>query len=297
MQEEIMIDDGPSVLVQGRPAQGTRHEVVFGALEGSAEPVVVKLERTPGALVREQQALEEIASIRGPAPRLVAAGTALMDGERLACLVIERRPGEAPTTDEGWRRMGRALARLSTPVTPTTQLPVLSHTEFGREHAQRVSDLGDRLAPLSLTIPDWELLVSSEVPRPSPLVLTHGDPGPGNFLDDGRDGTLIDWEEAQVAPLGLDLARLVFIALLGAGPSGFLARDHRSRARSVTDGYLTAVEGTWRPSVADARWWIAVAGIQFVHRRWQMGGQPGPWEEAAHVLRTALTEGAAWALD
>jgi aminoglycoside phosphotransferase (APT) family kinase protein len=294
VQSEILIDDGPSVRVQGRPAQGTRHEVVFGVLRGSEEPVVVKLERIPGALGREQEALRQIAANGGPVPRLVAAGAALVDGKRVACLVTERRPGEPPTTDDGWRRMGRALARLGGPITSTSHLPLIDHTAFGRQHAQRLGDLGDRLAPVASAIPDWELLTSPEVPRPSPLVVTHGDPGPGNFLDDGQDGTLIDWEEAHVAPRGLDLARLVFIALLGAGPSGFQARDHRSRARSVIDGYLGAFDSTWRPSVPDVRWWTAVAGIQFVHRRWQLGGQPAPWEEAANVLQAVLAEGVAW---
>lgn len=56
--------------------------------------------------------------------------------------------------------------------------------------------------------------------------MTHGDPGPGNFLDDGADGTLVDWEDAVVAPRGLDLGRASFIALLGSGPKGFVARDH-----------------------------------------------------------------------
>ena len=294
MQEEIFIDDGPSVRIQTRPAQGTRHEVLFGALRETEEPVAVKLERIPGALEREEQALRQLAMDGGPAPRLLAAGATVVDGERLACLVTERRPGEPPTTENGWRRMGQALARVGRPVAPNNQLPVLNHTAFGQQHAQRLSDLGDRLALLAAAIPDWELLASPEVPRPSPLVLTHGDPGPGNFLDDGRDGTLIDWEEAHVAPRGLDLARLVFIALLGAGPSGFQARDHRPRARSVIDGYLGALEDCWRPSVADARWWTAVAGIQFVHRRWQLGGQPAPWEDAADVLQAALAQGVAW---
>lgn len=291
MQEEIFIDDGPSVRIQTRPAQGTRHEVLFGALRETEEPVAVKLERIPGALEREEQALRQLAMDGGPAPRLLAAGATVVDGERLAC----HRASPWRAADNRERVAANGTGARSCRQAGRTEQPVARpRSAFGQQHAQRLSDLGDRLALLAAAIPDWELLASPEVPRPSPLVLTHGDPGPGNLLDDGRDGTLIDWEEAHVAPRGLDLARLVFIALLGAGPSGFQARDHRSRARSVIDGYLGALEDCWRPSVADARWWTAVAGIQFVHRRWQLGGQPAPWEDAADVLQAALAQGVAW---
>jgi aminoglycoside phosphotransferase (APT) family kinase protein len=290
----ITIEGGPSVEVESRPAQGTRHEVLFGTLHGADEPVVVKLERVPGTLQREHQALQMLANRDGPAPRLLAAGTTIVDGERLSCLITERRFGEPPTTDDGWRRMGRAFARLGVAATSDHELPVLDHASFGRQHAQRAADLGDHLDPLAQSIPDWHALVSSEVPQPSPLVLTHGDPGPGNFLDDGHDGALIDWEEAQVAPRGLDLARLAFIALLGSGPAGYQARDHHAHARAVSSGYLKALSEPWHPTVRDARWWTACAGIQFVHRRWQRGGRPAPWQDAADILHKALAQDTTW---
>ncbi|MBS1888640.1 MAG: aminoglycoside phosphotransferase family protein [Actinobacteria bacterium] len=289
MEGRIVIDGGPAVLVEGRPAQGARHEVVFGVLEASGERVVVKLERIAGALERERWALEEIAAAGGPAPRVLASGEVLLGGERHACLVTERLPGEAPRTDDGWRRMGRAFARFGAPAAPATRLRVLGRAAFGREHARRVEDLGACLDPVATAVPDWERLASAAIPEPAPLVLTHGDPGPGNFLDDGGEGAVIDWEDAFVAPRGLDLARLAFIALLGSGPRGFDARDHRSRAASVTAGYLDALAGTWTPTPSDRRWWTTVAGVQFAHRRRQMGG-PGPWEDAVAVLRAALTD-------
>src|SRR5665213_196920 len=88
------------------------------------------------------------------------------------------------------------------------------------------------------------------VPAAAPLVLTHGDPCPGNFLDDGRRGALIDWEEAQIAPRGLDLARAMFIALLGVGPSGYRGRDHVRRSRAVSAGYLAGLGWSWTPGGA-----------------------------------------------
>ncbi len=294
MQSELEIEGGPTVRLLSRPAQGTRHEVHFGVLLATGEPVVVKLEGIPGALEREKQALEQLGADPTPAPRLLAAGTTWIQGQRRVCLVTERRAGETPMTDDGWRRMGRAFARLGSSSAPTSPLPVLDHATFGRQHAHRINDLGEHLASLKAAVDDWPFLVVGEVPEISPLVLTHGDPGPGNFLDDGHDGTLLDWEDAHIAPQGLDLARLVFIALLGSGPSGFQARDHQSRARSVIDGYLSETKHTWQPDRAAARWWTTVAGVQFIHRRWESGGQPAPWEDAAHVLETALAHDLSW---
>lgn len=184
--------------------------------------------------------------------------------------------------------MGRAYASLAPPRDAPADLPVLDRVTFGRMHGRRVRALGDLMAPYVPSIPDWDALCSERVPGSPPLVVTHGDPGPGNFLDDGRGGAIIDWEEAHIAPRGLDLARLSFIALLGAGPRGYVARDHEERARAVVDGYLDVLRADWQPCTAQWRWWITVAGVQFIHHRWRLGGHPGPWEDAAEVLAAAL---------
>jgi aminoglycoside phosphotransferase (APT) family kinase protein len=294
VNERLVIEDGPTVQLQDRRAQGTRHDVLFGVLSDTGEPVVVKLERIPGVLERERAALAWLGREHGPVPRVVAAGTVVLKGERVACLVTERCSGSQPTTTEGWWRMGRAHARLGDLQHPTSGLPILDPTTFGRQHAQRVSDLGNRLARLVGSIPDWKHLVSPELPVSAPLVITHGDPGPGNYLDDDDQGTLIDWEQAHIAPRGLDLARLVFIALLGAGPIGYVARDHRSRAEGAVKGYLSATSDGWQPTREESRWWTTVAGIQFVYHRWKLSGTPAPWEDALKVLQAALADDLVW---
>jgi aminoglycoside phosphotransferase len=288
MGERLVIEGGPTVELQDRPSQGTRHEVSFGVLAGTGVRVAVKLERMPGSLERERVALGWLGARGGLVPRLLAAGMGVIGEQRVRCLVTERRPGSPPVSIEGWRRMGQAYAGLSEQRALPAELPLLDRVAFGRTHAQRIRDLGDRLAPLLASIPDWQQLSSNEVPGSPPLIITHGDPGPGNFLDDGQLGAVIDWEEAQIAPRGLDLARLVFIALLGAGPSGFDAYDHRERAQAAVDGYLDAVRHGWQPSREEWRWWITAAGIQFVHRRWQLDGWPAPWQDAAAVLHATL---------
>jgi len=294
--EQLVIEDGLTIPIDGRPLQGTRHEVLYGTLPDTGERVVVKLARIdPGALERERNALAVLDA--RVAPRLLAAGVAVIGSQRVACLVIERRAGSAPTTIEGWWRMGHALARLADMPQPSGGLTVVDVVTFGCQHAQRLSDLGDRLIPLAESVLDWQQLAAPEIPAVTPLVITHGDPGPGNYLDDGDDGTLIDWEQAHVAPRGLDLARLQFIALLGAGPSGYVARDHQARADAARDGYLSALQTPWRPSRAESRWWTTVAGIQFIHSRWQLGDRPRPWHEAADVLQSALTKDCVWSLE
>ena len=288
----IELDDGQVIHVAERPAQGTRHEVLFGVLESTGEQVVVKLERIAGSLASEQQALTWLTAQHGRAPRLRTASAAMFRAERVFSLVTDRATGHAPTTVQAWVRMGRSIATLAGIEWEGSGLPVHDVVTFGQAHTQRIDDLADHLKELRDAVADWEQLSSSTVPPCSNrLVLTHGDPGPGNYLDDGAGtGILIDWEDAHIAPLGLDLARATFIALLGAGPVGYVARDQQARAQAVTRGYLEQLGGDWRPTRDELRWWLTVAGVQFIHRRWERTGQPGvsPWQEAADILAAAL---------
>jgi aminoglycoside phosphotransferase (APT) family kinase protein len=291
LPESICLADGVIIRVNGCPAQGTRHEVFFGVLDDTGERVVVKIERVVGSLQVERRALNWLTAECGSVPRLIAASTVIRHGRRAVCLVTEHADGVPPTTRSGWDRMGRALARLVEIPSCGSQLAVLDPRTFGERHAERVRELGERLEPLAATVDDWTQLCSATVPGAAELVITHGDPGPGNYLDDRAAGTLIDWEAAQIAPLGLDLARSTFIALLGAGPVGYAARDHQGRARAVAGGYFAQLGKRWNPTPQHLRWWLTVAGIQFVHRRWQRAGRPGvaPWANAVDTLNAALT--------
>lgn len=275
----------------GRPVQGTRHEVLLGRERGSGTKVVVKVELVDGALATERQALEWISAHGGPVPRVRRASRLRQpDGRHAACLVLDHVPGNAPESEEAWRRLGRALARLDELPWHGAGLVVNDAHAFGATHAQRVRDLADSGHVTMTDVKDWDRLRSRQLPGNPALALTHGDPGPGNYLDDGHAGTLIDWEEAHVAPRGLDMARAMFIALLGAGPEGFIARDHAARSRAVAAGYLHQLAGAWQPHPDELRWWLTVAGIQFAHRRWQRAGQPGvqPSANAIAVLAAAL---------
>jgi aminoglycoside phosphotransferase (APT) family kinase protein len=287
---KLQLADGTTIRDLSRPLQGTRHRVVFGVDEATGREVAVKIETIAGALDPERRALEWLTSGGGPSPRLRAAATLDASGEfpGAVCLVTDRVSGDPPTSADGWRRMGRALARLARVPWQGCDLAVLDHDDFLGLHERRVDELGTALGrDLRVTLP----AVPSAYGE-SPLILAHGDPGPGNFLDDGADGTLIDWEDAVVAPRGLDLGRATFIALLGSGPEGYQAREPRARASAVTAGFLAEVDD-WSPGEDEMAWWLSVAGIQFAHRRLERAGQPGvlPWLEAVDVLESELAEG------
>lgn len=282
----LRLDDGTTIIDLSRPRQGTRHRVLFGVEEASGRAVAVKVESLPGALEPERRALEWLGAHDGPSPRLRAAGT-VMSGAEVggACLVTDRAAGEAPRAAAGWSRLGGALARLSRLPWEGSGLDALDHGEFLAIHERRVDDLGRVLGE--------EFRERLPAPPPayvdSPLALAHGDPGPGNFLDDGGVGTLIDWEDAQVAPRGIDLGRAAFIALVGSGPEGYAAEDQLQRARAVVAGLLAESAG-WAPATDELTWWLTVAGVQFAHRRLERAGEPAvlPWLDAVTVLEDAL---------
>jgi aminoglycoside phosphotransferase (APT) family kinase protein len=293
----LRLTDGTTISQLGRPRQGMRHRVVFGVDDGSGRAVAAKIELIPAALEPERRALEWLTARGGPAPRLRVAGRLDAGGEYpgAACLVTDRVAGAPPTSADGWSRLGRALARLSRIPWQGSDLTTFDHRDFLALHEQRVDDLGRTMGcNLGGTLP--------AVPRPyheSPLILTHGDPGPGNFLDDGVDGTLIDWEDALVCPRGLDLGRAIFIALSGSGPEGYVAQEGATRAAAAARGFLVAADG-WSPTQDEIGWWVGVAGVQFAHRRLERAGQPGvlPWLDAITVLEAALaTTPAPWSAD
>jgi aminoglycoside phosphotransferase (APT) family kinase protein len=288
----LQLDDGTTIIDLSRPRQGTRHRVLFGVEEASGREVAVKIELLPGTLEPERRALEWLGAHDGPAPRLRAAGTVISAEDRGAvCLVSDRVDGEAPRSLPGWDRLGRVVARLTRLPWEGSGLDVQDHQAFLAVHERRVDDLG---AALGSDFRGRLPAALSSYPD-SPLIVTHGDPGPGNFLDDGATGTLIDWEDGVVAPRGLDLGRAAFIALLGSGPEGYAAEDQAARARAVVAGLL-AESDDWAPDADELRWWLGVAGVQFAHRRLERAGETGvlPWLDAVAVLEGAL-DAAQWA--
>ena len=154
----------------------------FGTLRDTGEAVVVKLEKIAGALARERAALEYLTARGGPVPELKAVGQTEMAGrERLPCLVLKRQEGAAPTSRDGWLRLGRALGRLAEPVSGIEGLPVVDRERFGAVHAQRVCELGDCLTAIMASVPDWPSLACAEIPRPGSARSHSWRPGTGQL--------------------------------------------------------------------------------------------------------------------
>ena len=258
---------------------GLAHRVFFGVEAGSRNPVVLKFERIPGRLGIEHRALSWLSQKEVDVPRIHWFGTGRVGDEPYArCLVTERIDGKSPHSPASWQTMGATLQRLEGVPWSGSGLPIFDEAEFVCSHQDKITALGDRLAPAAGCEP---------TPSLGPLILTHGDPGNGNYLESEGRAVLIDWEQAQVAPRGLDVARAAFIGLLRAAHSGSGDQAH---AQGVIAGYLKGSD--WSPTASEMKWWLQVAGVQIVHNRWLRSDQPEvpPWQEAAIVLETALSD-------
>ncbi len=292
----LRLTDGTTVTGLSEPPQGIRHRLLFGVEERSGREVAVKIELIDGALEAERLVLEWLTEQDAPAPRLRAAGTLDGSGEHpgAACLIVDRVAGGPTSSLAGWGRLGRALARLAEVPWEGSGLTTLDHDAFRDLHERRVADLSEALGrDLGASLPPLPHSYAE-----APLVITHGDPGPGNFVDDGGSGTLVDWEDAVVAPRGLDLGRARFIALLGVGPEGWVAEELERRADAVAAGFLAEIGGPPAPAdrapvdtlEGELDWWLAFAGVQFAHWRLERAGAPRvpPWLDAMAVLDSAF---------
>lgn len=260
---------------------GLAHRVYFGVEAGSGFSVVVKVEQIPGRLEIEHQALLWLRQKEVDVPRVRWFGRGKVgDGPLARCLVSECIDGTPPQSQESWSRMGRTLQRLEGVPWRGCHLPVFDETRFLLSHEEKVGLLGDRISSFTTAEP---------TPSLGPLIVTHGDPGNGNYLESDTRAVLIDWEQAQVAPRGLDLARAAFIALLRAADlgSGDLAI---ANTQAVIAGYLDS--SNWSPTTSELKWWLEVAGAQIVYNRWLRSDQPNvpSWQGAAIVLERSLSD-------
>ncbi|WP_345638015.1 phosphotransferase family protein [Rugosimonospora acidiphila] len=263
---------------------GQKNWVFFGCEEHTGDRVVVKVEGTPGGLADEHRALRWAGRHAVAVPGVRRHGVIRSGSHRdRTCLVLDRLPGRRPQSPADWWRMGVALSGLSRLPWADSGVPV---SDAGAAVATHES----LAAMLTSQLPEAQAGVLAAAVRAAPApdtlsrpVFTHGDPGPGNFLvnDDGCD-YLLDWETAQVTSMGLDPARAAFLALLAADPDA--SDTAAGNAIAVWRGYVDGCG--WRPGPELTRWWMTVAGLQFVAFRW-LGRDTArvlPWQHAVATV-------------
>jgi hypothetical protein len=208
--------------------------------------------------------------------RVVASGVT-GDGGRF--LVVSREEGVPALTTDGWRRCGHDFAGLLDLPIQACPFPRVTTAEFVADHRQRL----ELVRPL-LSNEVGQAISSAigQVAATARLVVTHGDPGGGNYLDNptGR-GVLLDWETASVSPLGLDLGRAAFIGLLDLWQTGIPAELSCAFVRGYTS--RSALARGLRGDLLHA--WIIIGGLQFIHGRYT---QPLMSERAPQVAARVL---------
>jgi aminoglycoside phosphotransferase len=271
--------DGYSVgALEAAPA-GLSHRVFFGVEVGSDFPVVLKMEQVPGRLMTDHRALTWLHGKAVDVPEVRWFGVAGLKGERPThCLVTERIFGTPARTAASWWRMGVVLQRLAGVSWKGSGLPTFEATQLLSDHRQRCQELAVDLTGI---------IGKQPIPSLGPLILTHGDPGDGNYLESDTRASLIDWEHAQIAPRGLDLARAVFLALLRTARSG---SSDVGNAQAVMAGYLTS--SAWRPTTGEMKWWLEVAGVQMAYNRLLRSDEASmpPWRDAVLLLEATLSD-------
>jgi aminoglycoside phosphotransferase len=252
----LLLNDGRSVLLGDLTPGGSKNETRFAELS-DGQQIVVKIQRSHGRLDVEERALIFLASSHVPAPTVVGAGLTEV-GHRF--LVITREQGARTNAPDGWGRLGRDLASLTEVSIDSCPLERVSLAAFIEDHQKRLSVVADVIDGSLVA----EIAAAIErVEASDRAVLTHGDPGSGNYLDTGRTGIIIDWETAFVGPFGLDAGRAAFIALMDLGRSGRPA----ALWAALIDGYRNALDDPAELSDELLTAWTIVAGLQFIHGR------------------------------
>jgi len=253
--DAIALSDGRRVDLGELASGGSKNETRFGQL--GQRRVVVKIQHAHGRLTDEERALQFLAAHSVHVPQVVGSGVT-PEGHQF--LVISREDGVRTATPEGWIRFGRALAALLDVPVSGCPFPCVTTAEFIADHRERL----DLVRPLVTNdLADEIAHAITQVAGVDQLVVTHGDPGSGNYLDDGTgDGTLLDWETASVSPFGLDLGRASFIGLLDLWRTGIPDQ----LVAAFSHGYVGRSPRA-QMSAELLRAWITVGGLQFIHGR------------------------------
>lgn len=165
------------------------------------QTVAVKIDRAPDGHTRSGSATQErvahtLGAVAEP-PIRTLTGLRALEADSLRMSVSRWVTGFPPREPAGWRAVGQSLARLHT--VNAARLPpfAIPYAAAIKELVQQVPDryastahpLIDRVASLNL---DHECLI-------------HGEPASSNVLIVADEAILLDWDQAGVGAIALDL--------------------------------------------------------------------------------------------
>lgn len=174
-----------------------------------------------------------------------------------AGIALEPGVSGAAVAAHGPGVLGRDYARLAALPTDGWPLERVTVDEFARDHRLRL----DLVAPMlrQREVDEIGAAIEHLATSSPPCVLTHGDPGSGNYLDHESGGTILDWETASVAPYGIDVGRGAFIALMDNGHTGIPAQLHEA----FIGGYRTGASTELAFDAETVHAGTVIASLQF----------------------------------
>jgi len=272
----VRLAGGRRLRVLGPLTEGRSYDVFEVLDEADGRRLVAKVDRRgTGRLDHEHAVLRLLAGSGVPAAAPV--GLDRVAGAGYRCLLLEHHPGAAPDDPAGYRRWGADLARLSTLDWRAAGWPVrrarpIDAAGLQAQHLATVRRLHRYLGELAATVG------AVRIPA-TPVVLTHGDPAPANYLYHAGRGVLLDFELTRPAPRGIDVARAALVLRL-------TCPDERwePALREFLRGYRSRVG--WSPA---EHWqtWLAVAGVQLL--AWRVAARRQPRTPPWQGVITALT--------
>jgi aminoglycoside phosphotransferase (APT) family kinase protein len=234
-------------------------------VEAGGQTYVLKIAPEPEPLDawRRRLGLQRLVAEAGLAPRVVH------HDEMRRAVVSEH------VADRGF------MARLADPRTRAAAIDQLGHT-LRRVHALPLPDGAAWQDPRDMFAPAWagladfalptfaraaieHLRAETPPPRERPLVLSHNDPNPSNFVLDGERLLLLDWDAAGPNDPFYDLAAVaLFLRMDDATVARLIAAHDAAPPAAVPEGFRYA-----RRLVAAA---CATMAFQLARRAGHRGG-------------------------
>jgi aminoglycoside phosphotransferase (APT) family kinase protein len=275
----VRLAGGRRLRVLGPLTDGRSYDVLDVLDEADGHRLVAKVDRRgTGRLDHEHAVLRLLAG--SGVPTVAPVGLDRVAGGGYRCLLLEHHVGAAPSDPAGYRRWGADLARLA--------VIDWRAAGWGRGRLRPIDAAGLQAQHLATTrrlhsyLGELTAAVGAVRIPSTPVVLTHGDPAPTNYLYHAGRGVLLDFELTRPAPWGLDLARAALVLRL-TGPDGHWEQALREFLR----GYRARVG--WSPA-EHWRTWLAVAGLQLLAWRVAARRQPRtpPWQAVVTALSGLL---------